>query len=124
MPDFHFHSRRQWALGWLVPVLGLGILSRLLPLGNLLWDKYLGFTLLWPRRSIQARTMLTMLYVLAIELFQRTGVPAGLKQSEYFLVWLFAYAVLGSHFSLWDLLAYLVGIGASALAEQGSRGQD
>jgi hypothetical protein len=34
--------RRKWALAWLLPVLALGVLSRLLPVGNLLWDKYLG----------------------------------------------------------------------------------
>ena len=53
---------------------------------------------------------LTAVYVVAIEAFQLTPIPAQLCHSERWVVKAFVYVVLGSTFSGWDLLAYGVGI--------------
>lgn len=101
--------------------MALGLVSRLVPLGYLLWDKYLGdavyaatfylgLSLIWPRGPIRAKIILTTIYVVAIETFQLTPIPTQLGQSDNPAVKLFAYLVLGSRFSGWDLLAYWVGI--------------
>ena len=102
-------------------VAGLGLISRLVPIGSILWDKYLGDvvyaavfylgqTRLRPRGSIIVKAFLTMLYVIAIETFQLTNIPAQLSQSESLTIRLFTYLVLGSRFSGWDLLSYGIGI--------------
>jgi hypothetical protein len=99
----------------------LGILSRAVPIGLRLWDKYFGDALyavafylassvLWPIWRVETKTLSTAVYVVAIEAFQITGVPAQLKQSSQLVIKLFAVVVLGSSFSWWDLLAYAVGI--------------
>ena len=103
----------------------LGLTSRLVPVGNLLWDKYLGdvvyaaafylgLSLVWFRGSLQAKVILTAVFVVAIETFQLTPIPAQLGQSDHLAIKLFAYLVLGSRFSGWDLLAYGVGIAGIA----------
>ena len=53
---------------------------------------------------------LTAVYVVAIEAFQLTPIPAQLCHSQRWVVRAFAYVILGSTFSGWDLLAYAVGI--------------
>ncbi len=110
-------------------VVTVGVVSRGLPLGFSLWDKYLGdvlyaslfyfaFSLLWSRNSIAFKATLTCVYVAAIEFFQLTGIPAQLNQSDNLLVKLFAYFVLGSGFSGWDLLAYGIGILLAVLVDR------
>jgi hypothetical protein len=119
----------QTSLGWyrlrllvaasLVAV--LGIASRVNWVGSLLWDKYVGdaayaaifylaLSLIWTKGQVAAKAILTSAYVVAIELFQLTQIPAQLNRSDSFLVRAFAYIVLGSAFSWWDLLAYGIGI--------------
>jgi hypothetical protein len=105
-----------------------GLISRLFPLNHLLWDKYLGDAvyaavffllagLLWPQRSLRFRLSAAGFYVLAVEFFQLTQIPLYLSQSDSGLVRLFTYLILGTHFSWWDILAYLVGLGSIALLD-------
>jgi hypothetical protein len=102
-------------------VVALGLVSRRVPLGLLAWDKYLGdsayaamvyFGLAWlqgyPRMKRIA--LIALALCCAIEAFQLTGIPLALVQSPQPLVRLFARLVLGSSFSWWDILAYLVGV--------------
>ncbi len=106
-------------------VIVLGLASRRVPLGVALWDTYLGdalyaqlaflvLSLVWPGWSTARRAALAATLVTAVELFQLTAIPAALNRSPVLPVRLFAYLVLGSAFSWWDLLAYAVGITAVA----------
>jgi hypothetical protein len=110
-------------------VAGLGIVSRLFPIGLILWDKYLGdvlyaavfylgLSLVWSQGTIAAKTIVSGVYVLAIETFQLTSIPTQLNRSHNLALWLFAYAVLGSRFSGWDLLAYGIGLAGVAAADR------
>ncbi len=71
---------------------------------------YLGLSLVWPRGAIPTKAFLTVVYVVAIETFQLSPIPAQLSQSDSLAIRLFAYIVLGSRFSGYDLLAYGIGI--------------
>jgi hypothetical protein len=64
------------------------------------------------------KAFLTTIFVIAIETFQLTNIPAQLSQSESLTIRLFTYVVLGSRFSGWDLLAYGIGIIGIALADR------
>ena len=64
------------------------------------------------------KALLTTAYVVAIEVFQLTHIPAHLNRSANLVIRLFAYIVLGSAFSWWDLLAYGIGIGGISLADK------
>jgi hypothetical protein len=110
----------------------LGILSRAVPIGFQLWDKYLGdvvyaavfylaITLVGADWSVGTKTPITAIYVVTVEVFQLTGIPAQLNQSDQLLVKLFAYVVLGSTFSWWDIVAYGVGIAAMIGVDRGIR---
>ncbi len=105
----------------LLAVVGVGLLSRSLPLGLVVWDKYvgdalyavafyLGLCLLLGRGRLWVKLALALLYVTSIEAFQLSAIPLRLTQSDMALVRLFARGVLGSTFSWWDLLAYAVGL--------------
>ena len=101
-------------------IIALGVVSRVLPVGFVLWDKYLGDALyaamvycilrwIWeapPRKLAQA----SMVVMTAIEAFQLTGLASGLVGR-----------VLGTHFSWLDLLAYAVGIVFSLWVDQRAR---
>lgn len=67
---------------------------------------------------MRAKIILTAVYVVAIETFQLTPVPAQLGQSDHIAIKLFAYHVLGSQFSGWDLLAYGVDIAGISVVDQ------
>jgi hypothetical protein len=110
-------------------VAAIGIISRVVYAGSVIWDKYLGdavyaavfylvLSLLWGEGTIAMKAMVTTAYVLTIEAFQLTGIPAHLNQSDSLIVKTFAYVVLGSAFSWWDMLAYSVGIGGALLADK------
>jgi hypothetical protein len=112
---------RQTMVLLLVMVIGAGLLSRSLPLGLAVWDKYvgdglyavafyLGLCLLLGSGRLRIKLALALLYVTSIEVFQLSSIPLRLGQSDSPLVRLFARGVLGSTFSWWDLLAYAVGI--------------
>jgi hypothetical protein len=79
---------------------------------------YLGLSLVWPRGAIPTKAFLTVAYVVAIETFQLSPIPAQLSQSDSLAIRLFAYIVLGSRFSGWDLLAYGIGIAGIGLADR------
>lgn len=107
----------------------VGLVSRLLPIGVILWDKYVGdavyaaafylvVSLIWRDWPIATKVLITTIYVVAIEVFQLTPVPTQLGQSRQIVVKLFAYIVLGSKFSWWDLLAYGVGIAVVASVDR------
>jgi hypothetical protein len=107
----------------------LGIVSRIVPIGFRLWDKYLGdavyaavfyllISFLYADWSVMTKALITAVYVVTIEVFQLTDIPAQLNQSPQLLVRLFAYVVLGSAFSWWDLLAYGAGIAAATVADR------
>jgi hypothetical protein len=95
----------------------------------LIWDKYVGdvvyaavfylvLSLIWVEGTITAKMVLTAAYVAAIEVFQLTQIPVQLNQSESFVIRVFAYVILGSMFSWWDLLAYSIGIAGILLLDR------
>jgi hypothetical protein len=117
-PRRRYRARLLLTTCW---VAALGITSRAVPVGALIWDKYVGdvvyaavfylaLSLIWVAAPRRAKVALTAVYVVAIEAFQLTQIPARLYHSERWVVRAFAYVVLGSTFSGWDLLAYAVGI--------------
>ena len=121
-PRRRYRARLLLTTCWVV---ALGIASRVVPVGALIWDKYLGdavyaaafylaLSLIWVAAPRRTKIALTAVYVVAIEAFQLTPIPAQLCHSERLAVRAFAYVVLGSTFSGWDLLAYGVGIAGIA----------
>ena len=109
-------SRRAWVV-LLLGVIALGLLSRATAVGFVLWDKYLGDVLyaamvyailriVWRKRPVAVWAAGIML---AIELFQLTMIPARLLASGSLFVRICA-RLMGTQFSLLDLLAYAVGI--------------
>ena len=110
-------------------IAAVGIVSRTIHVGSLLWDKYLGdvvyaaffyllLSLAWREGTITMKALLTAAYVVAIEVFQLTQIPAHLSHSANLFIRLFAYIVLGSAFSWWDMLAYGIGIVGISLADR------
>ena len=103
----------------IVLVIALGIVSRQVRLGNILWDKYLGDALyavmlylglrwLWPRQGTVKHLVWATVLVLLIESFQLTGIPAAMRLSGSSIQKLISVA-LGTKFHLYDILSYLVG---------------
>ena len=101
----------------------LGLLSRLRPIGLPLYDKnlgdalyavavYLALALLLPRRSQAFVATAALAFCIAVELFQLTGLPARCARIAA-VRWL-----LGTHFSLNDLLCYGAGIAAILLLDR------
>ena len=95
----------------------MGILSRAVQTGFLLWDKYLGdalyaamvyefVRLVWNPRHVTGWAMAAMI---AIEAFQLTGIAKGMVATGTLPVRI-AGRLLGTHFSVVDLCAYAVGI--------------
>jgi hypothetical protein len=111
-------ARAYWLLA-LAGIVAAGILSRAIHSGSILFDKYLGdalyaamvytiLRLLRPRKPVLVPAIIVML---AIELFQLTMIPARLYASGHPALRIAAH-VLGTTFSVLDLLAYAVGIAA------------
>jgi Protein of unknown function (DUF2809) len=116
-------SRASWVL-CLVGIIALGILSRTVHTGLLIFDKYLGdalyaamvytiLRLLWPTAALALPAMAIMT---VIELFQLTMIPAHMLASEHWIVRICA-RLMGTEFSFLDLLAYGVGIGCIYLLD-------
>lgn len=107
----------------LLAVVALGLLSRSVRLGNVVWNKYLGDALyavmvyLLLRLAGGGRWAWAGAILLGIELFQLTGVPGELVASGNGLSWV-AGRLLGTTFGWGDLAAYAVGL---ALAVWGER---
>lgn len=114
-------SRWGWAAA-LVGIIALGLGSRVFPVGQVWWDKYLGDALyaamvyaglrpVWPRARADRVAGAAGGIMIAIELLQTTGLPAAWLGSDWMAVRLGA-RLLGTTFGWGDLLAYAVGIGA------------
>ena len=122
-------ARQGFWWGVFVAIVAAGLLSRLVHTGLALFDKYLGdalyaamvYVLLRLTGRVERVALWTAVAMLAIELFQLTGVAAGMVRSEHLLVRACA-RLLGTQFSVFDLLAYAVGI-ASISAMDRSRGK-
>ncbi len=117
------NSRAAWAV-WLIGIIAVGILSRVLHTGFVIFDKYLGDALYaamvyvilraWRNRrsaAVWAATIMT-----AIELFQLTLIPAHLLHSSHSMVRIVA-RLMGTEFSFADLATYAVGIGCAYLID-------
>lgn len=102
-----------------VGIIALGLLSRALPLGWVLWDKYLGDALyaamvyligkwIWdlPPHKLAIASIVVMT---AIEAFQLTGIPLNCALSPSLPLRILG-RLLGTGFSWFDLAAYAVGI--------------
>jgi hypothetical protein len=111
--------RIRWAL-LLVGIVAAGLLSRTASTGLRLIDKYLGdvlyaamvyglLRLAAPGASRIRISGAAAIAMVAIECFQLTGIPAALVRSDWMIVRLCG-RLLGTHFSVLDLLAYAVGI--------------
>lgn len=118
---FEMRSRKAWFL-FLIAIIAVGILSRVVHTGLVIFDKYLGdalyaamvYSLLRLRWS--AAVVPTMVIMTAIELFQLTNIPAHLLSSDHQVV-RFCARLMGTEFSFLDLLAYAAGIGCIYLAD-------
>ena len=116
-------SPTAWAIS-LAAIITLGLLSRLVHSGNVIFDKYLGdalyaamvYAILRLLRPGAPVTLWAALIMLAIELFQLTLIPAHMLSNPQLAVRLFA-RLLGTEFSFLDLAAYAVGIACVRLAD-------
>ena len=118
-------SRASWIL-CLVGIVAIGILSRVVHTGLVVFDKYLGdalyaamiyviLRLLW-RASALAVAVSAMAVMTLVELFQLTMIPAHMLANQHLIVRICA-RLMGTEFSFLDLLAYGVGIGCIYLAD-------
>lgn len=97
----------------------LGILSRVVHTGWIVFDKYMGDALyaamaytgigLFARIQSLRKAVIAMSIMTAIELFQLTMIPARMALSPN-IAWRIAARLLGTQFSFLDLFAYAVGI--------------
>lgn len=114
-------SGRGFWWGLLAAIIAAGLLSRAAHTGLVLIDKYLGdalyaamvYVLLRLTGRVQRVALWAAVTMAAIELFQLTGVPAAMYSSGHTALRV-AGRLLGTEFSVLDLLAYAVGIGALA----------
>jgi len=112
-----------WAL--LAAIVSAGLLSRVAHTGFRLFDKYLGdalyaamvYVLFRLTGRIAHVTVWTAVTMTAIEFFQLTRVPAEMLRSGYPALRACA-RLLGTEFSVLDLLAYAVGIGCLAAIDR------
>lgn len=108
-----------WVL--LALIIAAGLLSRTTHTGLVLFDKYLGdalyaamvYVLIRLTGPVQRVTLWSAIAMVAIELFQLTGIAATMINSDSPLVRIIA-RLLGTHFSFLDLAAYAVGIAGIA----------
>jgi hypothetical protein len=115
--------RVWWAL--LAAIITAGLLSRVVHTGFRLLDKYAGdalyaamvYVLFRLTGRIARITLWTAVAMTAIEFFQLTQIPAGLFRSRHLAIRLCA-RLLGTEFSVRDLLAYAVGIGCIAAVDR------
>lgn len=113
--------RFWWAL--LVAIIAAGILSRVAHTGVRLLDKYFGdalyaamvYVLLRSTGRVERVALWAAVTMTAIELFQLTGIAGRMIHADSAAVRVCA-RLLGTQFSVFDLLAYAVGIGCAAAA--------
>lgn len=112
-------SHASWIL-CLVGIITLGIVSRVVHTGMVIFDKYLGdtlyaamfyaiFRLFWRGMAAARLAVSVMVVMTGIELFQLTMIPARLLTNEHLMARITA-RLIGTEFSFRDLLAYSVGI--------------
>lgn len=110
----------------LATVIGAGILSRAVHTGFVVLDKYVGdalyaamvYILLRLTGRVSHVGWLAAVVMVAIELFQLTGVAAGMLRGEHLAGRVLA-RLLGTEFGVLDLVAYAVGIGCLAAFDRG-----
>jgi hypothetical protein len=119
-------SRTSWIF-CLAGIIAVGILSRVVHTGLLVFDKYLGdalyaamvyaiLRLSW-MAAVRARLAVSAMAIMTvIELFQLTMIPARLLANEHAMVRICA-RLMGTEFSFLDLLTYAVGIACIYLAD-------
>jgi hypothetical protein len=104
----------------------LGIVTRKLHLGVMLWDKsagdvlyavavYFAIAMIFPQSSRLAVALLAMTACVCIELFQLTGIPLALYRTRYGH---WAHWILGSTFAWHDVFCYAVGVPLAALVHR------
>src|ERR1700730_2501956 len=116
-------SRLSWVF-CIVGIIAMGMLSRVVHTGLAIYDKYLGdalyatmvYGILRLSLRASASAVCAMVVMTAIELFQLTMIPAHMLASEHLMTRICA-RLMGSEFSLLDLLAYGVGIGCIYLVD-------
>ena len=109
-------SRRSWVF-CIVGIIAMGIFSRVVHTGLVVFDKYLGdalyaamvYGILRLVSKAAASAVWAMVVMTAIELFQLTMIPAHMLASEHSITRICA-RLLGVEFGFLDLLAYGVGI--------------
>ena len=119
MPQLERRRAVWWGL--LSVIIGFGLLSRLVQTGSSIFDKYLGDALYAAMVYVLFRltgrftpaALWTALTMTAIELFQLTGIAAGMLRSNSAAARICA-RLMGTDFSFADLLAYAVGIACIA----------
>jgi hypothetical protein len=107
---------RVWVFATLC-IITVGIISRLVQTGFVLFDKYLGdalyammvYALLRLRTGPRSAALGASLLMTALECFQLTSIPAQMLGSAQLPIRLCA-RLLGTHFAWPDLLAYAIGI--------------
>jgi Protein of unknown function (DUF2809) len=110
-------GRRKFWWGLLASIIVCGLLSRMAQTGFKIFDKYLGdalyaamvYVILRLAGRITRVALWAGLTMIAIELFQLTGLPAEMFRSGSAAVRVCA-RLLGTHFSVLDLLAYAADI--------------
>ena len=123
--------RLRSRLSWVFCILGIiamGIVSRVVHTGLVVFDKYLGdalyaamvYGILRLLSRAAASAVCAMVVMTALELFQLTMIPAHLLSSQHLVVRLCA-RLMGVEFSFLDLLAYGVGIGCIYLVDSSQR---
>jgi hypothetical protein len=116
-------GRRFW-WGLLAAVIAAGLLSRAAHTGLRLFDKYLGDALyavmvyiLFRLAGVARVAVWAAVAMTAIEFFQLTRIPADMLRSAYPAVRVCA-RLMGTEFSVLDLLAYAVGISCIAAIDR------
>ncbi len=117
-------TRASWGI-CLLSIVAIGLLSRSIHTGLVIFDKYLGdalyaamiYVLLRPRANPAPAAAGAMLVMTALECFQLTLIPAHMLASRHLIVRLCAH-LLGTQFSFLDLLTYGVGIAGIYLADR------
>ena len=118
---------KRHSLILLAAIIALGIGSRFIHTGWILFDKYLGdalyaamfYLLIGLIKDSPAKTKImgTMVLMTTIECFQLTLIPARLVLSDSLILKGIA-VLLGPQFAWGDLLAYAIGIGMIAAVER------